>query len=53
MVDVYNMMWLLYCNHLSVKVASENSSKHEFKTLHHLLQFLCAKVNNNTKTESG
>jgi len=28
-----------YCNRLSVKMASENSSEDEFGTLHYLLQF--------------
>jgi len=39
-----------YCNRLSIKVASENSSKDKLETLHYLLQFSCIKVNNNTKT---
>jgi len=42
-----------YCNRLSVKVASENSSKDKFENMHYLLQFSCVKVNNNTKTQSG
>jgi len=42
-----------YCNRLSVKMASENSSEDEFKTLHYLLQYSCIKANNNTKTQSG
>jgi len=34
MVDVYNIVWLMaYCNHLSVKIASENA-KDKFVTLH-------------------
>jgi len=42
-------MRLAYCKRLPVKMASENSSKDEFETLHYLLQFSCVKVNNNTK----
>jgi len=34
---------MAYCNRLSVKMASENSSEAEFKTLHYLLQYFVRK----------